>query len=176
MDASVTTIRRGCLRSLRIAGAACLFLYFCIVMQTVAAPPPSIQAAGKPQSIYVVDTTLPAIFPEQSWRIVAPNPLGPTVAIFSTMPFQNLKDSKSHVDSQLNIRTLSGGKSGSWQVIVPQARTVTASGANTAQVVAASQGGNGEIGISVSYLCQEQPFLTDGVYETTVVGTITEAF
>ena len=176
MDASQTTIRCGYLRSLRIVGAAFLFLYVCIATRSVAAPPPSITAAGKAQSMVVVTNTQPAVFPEQSWRIVAPNPLGPTVAVFSLMPFQSLHDSSSRVDAQLNLRTLSGGKSGSWQVLVPQARTVSTIGTNTASVVAASLGGNGEMGITVSFLCHEHPFLTDGIYETTVVGTITEAF
>lgn len=176
MDASVTTIRGGLLRSLRIVGAA--FLLFCVTVapRTGAAPPPSIQAAGKAQSTYAIDTTQPVVFPEQSWRIVAPNILGPTVAVFSTVPFQNVKDHNSHVDAQLNLRALSRGLANGWTVLVPQARTATTSGTTTASVAAASVGGNGDMGVTVSFLCHERPFLTDGVYETTVIGTITEAF
>ncbi len=176
MDASLTTTRRGDLRSIWNAGAACLFLYVSAATQPLAAPPPSIQAGGKAQSLYVVDSTQPATFPEQSWRIVAPNPVGPTVAVFSVTPFQNLKDATSRVDTQMNLRTLNRGPFGNWIVFVPQARTVTNSGTNTASVVAASQGGNGEVGLTVSFLCHERPYLTDGAYETTVIGTITEAF
>lgn len=172
----MTTTRGGFLRSLRIVGAA--FLLFCVTVatRTVAAPPPSIQAAGKAQSTYAVDTTQPIVFPEQSWRIVAPNILGPTVAVFSTAPFHNVKDPSSQVDAQLNLRALSRGLVNGWVVLAPQARTVTASGTTTASVAAASVGGNGEMGVTVSFLCHERPFLTDGVYETTIVGTITEAF
>lgn len=172
----MTTTNSGFLRSLQIAGAACLLLSLTVVTKTGAAPPPSIQAAGKAQSTYTVDTSQPVVFPEQSWRIVAPNPLGPTVAVFSTVPFQNVKDSNSRVDTQLNLRALSRGLLNSWTVLVPQARTVSTSGTSTASVAAASIGGNGEMGVTVSFLCHERPFLTDGVYETTVVGTITEAF
>ena len=157
-------------------GAACLFLYVVVVSWSAAAPPPTIHASGKPQSLYVIDATQPAIFPEQVWKIIAPNPLGPTVAIWTVTPFTNSKDPKSFVDAQLNLRTLSQGHLGGWQVFVPQSRTSATSGMNTASVVAASQGGNGDVGVTVSFLCHEQPFITDGVYETTVVGTITEAF
>lgn len=172
----MTTTRGGFLRSLRIAGAAFLLFSITVAPRSVAAPPPSIQAAGKAQSTYTIDTTQPVVFAEQSWRIVAPNILGPTVAVFSAAPFQNVKDPSSRVDAQLNLRALSRGVVNGWVVLVPQARTVTASGTNTASVAAASIGGNGDMGVTVSFLCHERPFLTDGVYETTVIGTITEAF
>lgn len=176
MDATLTTHRGGSPRSLGIMGAAVLFLYVSSVDWSAAAPPPSIHASGKPQSLQVLDTFQPGIFPEQSWKIVAPNPFGPTMAIWTVTPFTNLKDPKSFVDSQLNLRTVSHGNSGGWQVFVPQARTTVTRGMNTASVVAASQGGHGEVGITVSFLGHEQPFVSDGAYETTVVGTITEAF
>lgn len=175
MDAASKKTRRGSLRSFGIVGAACLFLYVWGAW-SAAAPPPTIHSSGEQVSLQVLDASQPAIFPEQGWKITAPNPFGPTVAIWTVMPFTNLKDPKSLVDAQLNLRALDRGKSGGWEVFVPQARTAFRSGMNTASVVAASQGGNGEAGITVSFLSHEQPFVTDGVYETTVVGTITEAF
>ena len=176
MDATSKTHRSGSSRSYGIMGAAFLFLDVIPVDWSVAAPPPAIHASGKPQGLHVLDTSQPGVFPEQSWKIVAPNPLGPTVAVWTVTPFTNAKDPKSYVDAQLNLRTVIRGNSGGWQVLVPQARTAVTRGTSMASVAAASQGGNGEVGITVSFLGHEQPIVTDGVYETTVVGTITEAF
>ncbi len=178
MDARSTTHRDGSLRSFGIAGA--VFLCLCVlgveVQQTVAEPPPSIRAAGKTQSLTVVDTSQPLIFPEQGWKLTAPNPFGPTIAVWTIEPFRNISDPQIQVDAALNLTIGKRGKDGNWQVLMPQDRTHFPSGRIAAHVVAGSQGGNGEAGITVSFLCHEQPFVADGEYEATVVGTITEAF
>ncbi len=146
------------------------------VNRTVAAPPPAIRAAGKTQSLTVVDISQPLIFPEQGWKLTAPNPFGPTIAVWTIEPFRNVADPQIQVDAGLNLTMGKRGKEGNWQVLMPQDRTYFTGGRTAAQVVAGSQGGNGEAGITVSFLCHEQPFVADGEYEATVVGTITEAF
>ncbi len=179
MDARSTTHTDGPPRSFRMLGAVCLYLCcgILVVIPSLAEPPPSIRASNKHQSLPIVDHSRPAVFPEQSWNIVAPHPLKPTIAIWTIEPFRNVADPKSQVDAQLNL-TLPpyGGHSGDWQVMIHQDRTAFGSGRTTAHVVAGSVGGHANAGITVSCLCHEQPFLSDGAYEATVVGTITEAF
>ncbi len=178
MDTRSTMHRDGSPQSFGIAGA--VFLCLCIVCahmsQSVAAPPPAIRATGKTQSLTVVNPSQPLIFPEQGWNLTAPNHFGPTITVWSIEPFRNVADPQSQVDAGLNLTIGKRGKDGNWQVLMPQDRTHFPSGRTMAHVVAGSSGGNGEAGITVSFLCQEQPFVADGQYEATVVGTITEAF
>ena len=178
MDTRSTTHRGGSPRSFGIAGAVCLCLGIVGVdmNQTVAEPPPSIRAAGKTQSLTVINPSQPLIFPEQGWKLTAPSHFGPTIAVWTIEPFRNVADPQSQVDAALNLSIGNRGKPGSWQIIVPQDRTHFSSGRTAAHVVAGSQGGNGDAGITVSFLGHEQPFVADGEYEATVVGTITEAF
>ena len=174
---STTTNRCGSPRSFGITGAA--FLFLVVGWSTRpghADQPPSIRASGQSQILQVLEPFHPAIFPEQSWHFVAPKPFGATVAVWSIEAFQNTHDPNPRVDAQLNLRILDHGHSGAWQVMVHQDRTDFQQGRTFAHVVAASGGGHGECGVTVSFLGQEQPFAADGVYEATVVGTITEAF
>lgn len=165
-----TSRSNGSVRAvLFLAGMAC-----CSTL--LALPPPTIQPAGRPPALVVLDVHQPSTFPEQGWKINAPNPLIPTIAYWNIEPFRNLADHSIQVDAQLNLRVLSSGKSRSWLVLIPAARTQSVNGRVMAQVVAASVGGHGEAGITVSFLGHEQPFIADGMFETTVTGTITEAF
>ena len=178
MDTRSTTHRGGSPRSFGIAGA--VFLCLCVLSvdmnRTVAEPPPSIRAPGKTQSLTVIDPSQPLIFPEQGWKLTAPSHFGPTIAVWTIQPFRHVADPRIQVDAALNLTIGKRGKDGNWQVIMSQDRTHFSSGRTAAHVVAGSQGGNGDAGITVSFLCHEQPFVADGEYEATVVGTITEAF
>ena len=178
MDTRLTTHRGSSPRSFGIAEA--VFLCLCVVCvdisRTLAEPPPSIRATGKTQSLTVIDTSQPLIFPEQSWKLTAPNHFGPTITVWSIAPFRNVADSQIQIDAALNLTIGNRGKDGNWQVLMPHDRTHFSSGRTAAHVVAGSQGGNGDAGITVTFLCHEQPFVADGEYEATVVGTITEAF
>lgn len=178
MDLRSTPRTGGSPRSFRILEAACLCLCLGIlgVTPSGAEPPPSIQASHKPGSMQIADPSRPAVFPEQAWHIIAPHPLKPTIAIWTIEPFRNANAPQSQVDAQLNLTLHNLGQSGDWQVLIPQDRTAFSTGRTTAHVVAGSVGGNAEAGITVSFLCHEQPFLADGVFEAVVVGTITEAF
>ncbi len=176
MDSRSNNTLSGTLRSFGIVGAAFLYLFVGNAMLSWADPPPNLQALGRSQTLVLVDTSQPAIFPEQSWNLHAPNPHRATVAIWTIEPFRNVSVPQSLVDAQLNLRVINRKNHESWQVFVSQARTDFAHGANAARVVAASPGGNGEAGISVSFLGQELPNVAEGSYEATVVGTITEAF
>ena len=178
MDTRSTTHRGGSTRSFGIAGA--VFLCLCVVFLAVphigAQQPAAISASGTSQSLNVADPTQPAYFPVQSWKLTAPNPFGATIAVWTIEPFRNVADPQIQVDAALNLSIGHRGKPGSWQIIVPQDRTHFRSGMTMARVVAGSQGGNSDAGITVSFLGNEQPILADGQYEATVVGTITEAF
>lgn len=178
MDARSTTHRGGSPRSFGNVGVA--FLYLCVVgvnvSRAIAEPPPSIRAAGKTQSLTVVNPSQPANFPEQGWHLNAPRPFGPTIVVWTIEPFRHVSDPQIQVDAALNLSIGKRGKDGNWKILMPQDRTHFPSGRTAAHVVAGSQGGNGEAGITVSFLCHEQPFVADGEYEATVVGTITEAF
>ncbi len=178
MDTRSTTHRGGSPRSLGIAGA--VFLCLCVVFLAVphigAQQPAAISASGASQSLNVADPTQPAVFPVQGWKLTAPNPFGATIAVWTIEPFRHVADPQIQVDAALNLSIGVRGKPGSWQIIIPNDRTHFSSGRTMAHVVAGSQGGNSEAGITVSFLGHEQPFVADGEYEATVVGTITEAF
>lgn len=176
MDAKVTTNRCGSPRSFGIMGAAFLLFVVALLTHCLANPPPAIRAHGQAQTIEMADNFHPTTFPEQGWQIVAPKPFGATIATWSIQPFQNTKDPSQWIDAQLNLRILDHGQAGSWHLLVSQDRTDFHHGRTSAVVAAGSSGGNGEGGITVSFLGQEQPYAADGVYEATVVGTITEAF
>lgn len=177
MDTRFTTHRGDSPQSFGIVGVA--FAFLCLLAGWLqAAPPPSIRASGRHQTLQVLDITQPAVFPEQPWHLVAPNPFGPTIVVWSVEPFQNATTTGiDQVDAGLFLTTHTKGQSSqNWQVVIPQGRTSFRSGQTTGHVVAGSYGGNGEVGVTVSFLCHEQSVVADGNYETTVVGTITEAF
>lgn len=176
MDWRSTTHRSGSSQSFGIAGVA--FAFLCLIAwQLDAGPPPSIKATGGTQSLVVLDTTQPAIFPEQPWHLIAPNPFGASIVVWTVAPFHNVVRPENRVDAGLFLRMRTKGQSNrDWQVVIPQARTSFRTGQPSAHVVAGSYGGNGEAGVTVSFLCHEQPVIADGNYETTVIGTITEAF
>ena len=173
MDTRPTTHSYGTSRSFGIAGAV-LFLggFVC----GWAEQPPSIRATNRDQSQVVVNPSQALIFPEQRWNLVAPNPFGATVAVWSVEPFQNVNDRQIRVDAALDLATSGRGRKSDWKIIAAYDRTDFGHGKSLAQVAAGSEGGNGQVGITVSFLGHEQPFLAEGEYEATVIGTISEGF
>lgn len=174
MDWRTTTHQGSLGRLFAVAGA--VFVFLCATLPALADQPPKIRAKGKSQNLTLNNPSQPAIFEEQDWPITAPRPFGPTYAVWTIEPFRKRNDPASQVDSQLNLRMLGRGNRDNWTVLIPVARTRVAQGQTTATVAAGSEGGNGEAGITVSFLGHEQPLLGDGIYEATVIGTITEGF
>ncbi len=179
MDSRTTTHSGGLTRTWGFAWAAVLSLVVVVCCEPlIAERPPSIQVQSKVQTLKLVDPRQPAVFPEQSWKLIAPSPFGPTVTIWSVEPFRNQRDPSMQVDAQIELRIGSGkrGRKSDWEVIVPHDRTDFRGRRNLAEVMAGTFGGNGDAGITVSFLVHEQPLVAEGFYETTVVGTITESY
>lgn len=174
MDTRFTTHSLSSMRSFGMAGAV-LFLWGAFSILG-AQQPPAIRAKGFPLHLVVIDPTKPLVFPEQPWTLVAPNPFGPTITVWSLEPFQSLSDPKLRVDAALDLSIRGRSRKSDWDIIIPHDRTSFAHGRTTAEVVAGSIGGNGEAGITVTFLGHEQPFLAAGEYEATVIGTISEGF
>lgn len=156
-----------------LASCGMLSAVFCIwcFPGVLSAEIPSVRSSGPPQTQLLVDPTRTVVFPEQSWQLAAANQTA--LVVWSIEPFRNVEHPTSLVDAGLSLNTSIHGNS-HWSSVVGHDRTNFAHQYPTARVAAASHGGGGQVGITVTFLNAEQPILTGGDYQTTVIATITE--
>lgn len=126
------------------------------------------------QSVTHNRSDAPQVFSEVAWQLISGvNPLGYTVQ-WSCGPFQHAARESLKADCKLQIRVLASGGLANWTVTVPNDQTNHTAGDQTAAVVAQSTAeGNGEVGLTVTFLDNDFSKLGAGSYTLTVTGTIT---
>lgn len=172
MDKRVTTHRHSTLLTMWLTEAV-LFLSVCSQCG-LAEQPPSVHATGQRPTLTLIDPSQPLVFPEQQWNLVAPNRFGPTMAIWTIEPFRGVDHPQDQVDAGIFLNTQIRGKSSDWSTVIQHDRTSYLHQYTTARVAAATPGGNGHVGITVTFMSHEQPIVAGGDYVTTVTATITE--
>lgn len=156
------------------ASSAGLLIAWCIVNalgNTACAQ--SITAAA-PQTITHNRSDAPQIFSEVAWQLLSGlDELGYT-AQWSCGPFQHTDQGTLRADSKLEIRVLASGGSANWTVVASGDQTDYAGGDQTATVAAQSSAiGDGEVGLTVTFVNLDFSTLAAGNYTMTVTGTLT---
>lgn len=126
------------------------------------------------QSVTHNGTDGPQAFPEVAWQLHSGlDPLGYTVQ-WSSSPFQHTSRESLKADCKLQIRILASAGSANWTIASPSDQTDYAGGDQSAVVAAQSVAeGDGEVGLTVTFLDGDFSKLGAGSYMLTVTGTIT---
>jgi hypothetical protein len=116
----------------------------------------------------------PQVFAEVAWQLHSElDPSGYTVQ-WNCGTFQHTGRASLKADCKLQVRVLASGGSANWMVITPSDQTNHAGGDQTAVVAARSTAvGDGEVGLTVTFLDSDFSKLGAGSYTVTVTGTIT---
>lgn len=113
-------------------------------------------------------------FPAQVWLVVGNNQTGVSVSFTVSTPFTNIDDSRYQRDASLGLIVNSSTGPGSWTITQASDATDYASGDNTATVAAASNGtSRAYFNLGVNFVTDTYGSFPAGIYETTIVGTIT---
>ena len=113
-------------------------------------------------------------FPSQSWRVLGNNRTGVSVSFTATSAFTNLEDSRYKCDARLRLAINSSSGPGAWTMTQVSDVTDYANNDNTATVSAVSNGtSNARFDLGVNFVTGTYGSFPSGIYETTIVGTIT---
>lgn len=113
-------------------------------------------------------------FSEVTWQLVSGADVDGYVTQLSCGPFVHATAGSFKADSKLVIRILSSSGSANWTVTAANDQTDYGTGDETAVVSAQSSAvGDGEVGLTVTFLDSDFSRLAAGVYNMTVTGTIT---
>lgn len=114
------------------------------------------------------------VFPVQRWSVVGNTLSGVSVSFTTPTPFTHLESPRHQRDAQLGLWVASSTGPGGWTVTQPFDRTDYAGGDASATVSARSNGTSSAVfGLSVTFVTGAYGSFPAGIYETTVVGTIT---
>jgi hypothetical protein len=133
----------------------------------------SITAPGA-QSTTHAGTDANQVFPEVTWQLTSGGSsfLGCT-AQWSCGPFTHTGDASFKADTRLDIRIISSSGSANWTALVPSDQTNFGGGDQTVSVTAQSTAkGNGQVGLTVTFVDTDFSRLAAGSYTATVTGTI----
>jgi hypothetical protein len=130
-------------------------------------------AAPAPQTIAHNGGDAPQLFSEVAWQLTSGlDALGYT-AQWNCGPFQHTGRATLKADCKLDVRVLASGGSANWSITAPSDQTNYFGGDQTAVVAAQSFAvGDGEIGLTVTFLNNDFSRLGAGNYTVTVTGTI----
>ena len=113
-------------------------------------------------------------FSEVSWQLTSGADIDGYTTQYSCGPFIHTTEGSFKADSKLVIRILSSSGPANWTVIAANDQTDHGMGDNTAEVTASSSDvGDGEVGLTVTFLDSDFSLLAAGDYSMTVTGTIT---
>lgn len=113
-------------------------------------------------------------FERQVWQVGANTHAGAVIVFQTEGAFQFVGDPTVQRDARLDLSVVSHQGPGQWIVTRASDATNYRQGADQAQVaVRSNQSGSAEIGLSVTFLADDEANLPGGDYVTTVVGTIT---
>lgn len=116
----------------------------------------------------------PQVFPEVVWQLYTGIDSGGYTAQWTCEPFTHTSKGTLKADAKLAIRVIGSDGFADWTATVPSDQTAYASGDNTAAVAAQSVAvGDGQVGLTVTFLNDDYSTLAAGSYTVTVVGTIT---
>ena len=116
----------------------------------------------------------PQAFPEVVWQLYTGIDSGGYTAQWTCEPFVHSTKSTLKVDARLAIRVIGSDGFANWTAALPGDQTDYASGDSNAAVAAESFAvGDGQVGLTVTFLSNDYSTLAAGDYSTTVVGTIT---
>ena len=115
----------------------------------------------------------PQVFAEAVWSVNNPSIATGATAQLSSGPFVNASRSSLKSDCQLSLRIVSSSGMAGWTAIAPLDQTSFGGGDETAVVVANStKKGNGQLGLTVTFINSDYSILGAGQYLATVTGTI----
>lgn len=113
-------------------------------------------------------------FPSQLWTVVGNNMTGVSVSFSALKPFTHTNDPRYKCDARLGLAINSSNGPGAWTMTQVNDVTDHANGDNTATVSAVSNGtSHARFDLGVNFITGTYGSFPSGVYETTVVGTIT---
>lgn len=126
------------------------------------------------QSITHDGTDAPQAFSEVVWQLTSGSDAAGYTAQWSCGPFQHGLKTSLKADTKLQIRVLSSGGLANWTATVPSDQTDYAGGDQSATVAAQSLAtGDGQVGLTVTFVDNDFSQLGAGNYTITVTGTIT---
>lgn len=160
----------------RSPAAYCIgFAASCAVFLASGAPAFA-QSIGVPPAESLVHNrgNAPQVFPEVVWQLYTGIDSGGYTAQWTCEPFIHASKSTLKADAKLAIRVIGSDGFADWRATVPSDQTAYASGDQTAAVAAQSVAvGDGQVGLTVTFLNDNYSTLAAGSYTVTVVGTIT---
>lgn len=113
-------------------------------------------------------------FPTQSWSVLGNNRTGVSVSFTASTPFTNIDDSRYKCDTSLALAINSSTGPGAWTMTQVNDVTDYANADNTATVSAVSNGSSrARFDLGVNFVTDTYGSFPSGIYETTIVGTIT---
>lgn len=114
------------------------------------------------------------VFPEVVWQLYSGVDSGGYTVQWSCGPFVHSVQGALKADARLAIRVVASDGFADWRTTVPNDQTSYAGGDETAAAAAQSVAvGDGQVGLTVTFLNDDYSRLAAGSYTTTVVGTIT---
>ncbi len=113
------------------------------------------------------------VFTNNQWFARTSSSTGSTIRWTTDHSFWNMSDNSYRRDARLRLTRLVGSATSGWQLDTIQDQTNTAAGDETAAVqVSSRRPGNSITWMEVTFITGNVPTLRGGVYEMTVVGTI----
>lgn len=114
------------------------------------------------------------VFPAQRWSVVGNTLSGVSVSFTTPAPFTHIENPSYQRDARLGLVVSSSAGPGGWTVTQSYDMTDYAGGDPSATVSARSNGtASAAFGLSVTFVTGTYGSFPAGIYETTVVGTIT---
>lgn len=116
----------------------------------------------------------PQVFSEVVWQLTSGADAGGYTAQWSCGPFHHSVKGTLKADTKLAIRVVASDGLAGWTATVPDDQTDFVGGDETATVAARSLAtGDGQVGLTVTFLNNDFSTLAAGSYTLTVTGTIT---
>ncbi|TWU03283.1 hypothetical protein [Neorhodopirellula pilleata] len=139
------------------------------------AVPSNISIVAPDEAVITHDeTNSNQVFPAQRWSVVGNTMSGVSVSFSTPTPFIHVDNPSYKRDARLGLVISSSSGPGGWVVTQPFDMTDYASNDNSATVTARSNAtGAASFGLSVTFVTGTYGSFPAGIYETTVVGTIT---
>lgn len=165
--------RRCVFRSAAAFGASLVVSCAAFFMSGAPALAQSIEAPPA-QSLTHDRSDAPQVFPEVVWQLYSGIDSGGYTAQWTCEPFSHSTQNTLKADAKLAIRVVASDGSANWTATVPSDQTAYATGDQSAAVAAQSVAvGDGQVGLTVTFVDNDYSRLAAGDYTITVVGTIT---
>ena len=167
-----TAVRRE-YRALAVFSIGWIVAWVTMAGSTATALGQSVTAPAQ-QSITHNGADAPQQFSEVVWNLITGPDVAGYITEWSCGPFVHSVNANLKADSELRVRVLSSEGQANWTTIVASDQTDYAAGNQTASVVLQSSSvGDGQAGLTVTFLNSDFSKLGAGDYTITVAGTIT---